>query len=139
VSPSFVAQAANDAWSFLVFLVGIGLLALQLYLIYAIIATRHDVRFIRERLVFSAVQEEGRSAPRGPALHWVVLRSAGSSPRDVEDVLIRRAGYARSGARGAVRNPGQRIASSGDYERVRSIGAALQDAGATVEIVSVDG
>jgi hypothetical protein len=95
VNAVLVAQTENDLVSALGFFVGIGILVLQVYLIYAIIATRQDVRFIRERLFSSShAREGGRSAPRGPAVHWVVLQSAGSNPKDVEDVLVRRAGYA---------------------------------------------
>ena len=130
-------------------IIALAVIALQVYLIYAIIATRQDVKSLKEHLI-----------PRGPASthttwnqgtyptgsaqsatpfrvdpsYTVVLREAGERPQDVERILGEQLGYARSGASGAVRHPGQQILATRDWARAQQVQASIQQAGGQAEI-----
>lgn len=128
-----LAQSSGGA-SALAILFSLAVLALQIYLIYAIIATREDVKTLKDFLMRDGPVPARTVTAPPPGPYRVIIRAAGSRPKDVERVLMEQSGYARSGARGATRNPGQQIFSTNDRARAEEVQALIQQAGGQAEI-----
>lgn len=152
-----VIATQHDGPSGLVVLFALGLIALQIYLIYAIIATRQDVLEIKRLLRAGLSPGSGRTvgasmgstvgsgvippipgvAERPAAKFAVVLRAGGASPAAVESVLMKQAAYLKSGAKGAVKNPGQRLLVTDNAQAAQDLADAIEAAGGSVDIVTL--
>jgi hypothetical protein len=151
---AMLAQSDSGAAA-LGIVIALALIGLQIYLIYAIIATRQDVRVIRGLLgggreqswqgeqwgpATETLQHVGTPRPPIPTqvappptpMYRVILRASGTRPDAVAQVLMDQAGYARSGARGA--RPGQQVLATKDLTRAQGFEAAIHEAGGRAEI-----
>lgn len=156
-----VAQSDDSGAAVLGVLIALGIIGLQIYLIVAIIATRQDVKWMRAVM-------EGRGHSSAPPLtpasspvyvtpgvapdqaafvdesatsvaYSIYLVAGGPNPESVANILVSRCGYARSGAVGAVKGSGQRIATTRDAAAARALTDAIEAAGGSVEVKQVGG
>jgi hypothetical protein len=146
------AQSDDSGAAVLGLLIALGIIGLQIYLIYAIIATREDVKWLRRSMGGgrspASFQTEGSSplyatpnaAPRAAARrtptpsYSVYLIDAGRNPQAVADILMDRSGYARSGAMAAVRGSGQKVFGTKDLGAAEAVVEAIEAAGGAVEM-----
>lgn len=156
-----LAQSSGEGAAVLMLLVMLGLGALQVYLIYAIIATRQDVKLLRDSLLPRAqparfpgpadyvlspsqhtaqpIVPAGAPSSSGDPVYQVWLLNGGQNPRAVGQVLMDRAGYAASGARGATDHPPQRVKATKNQASATDLAEALRQAGGHAEVRSSGG
>jgi hypothetical protein len=145
----FLAQTDDSGAAALGVLIALGVIGLQIYLIVAIIGTRHDVKWIRWAMSAGGSPTRASvpgslplySTPLPPqsvsppqVAYSVTLREGGNAPQSVVRILMERCGYMRSGALGAVQHPPQMILSTRSRDEAQALAEAIEQVGGSVEI-----
>jgi hypothetical protein len=131
-TPQTLAQASDSGAAVVALLIALGIVGLQIYLIYAIIATRQDVKLIRQ-WVQPGQAAGSRPSPKAQT-YRALLVSVGDAPSTAR--LIRERG-SESFSVSAVRRVGRgAVISSGlSQERAMSLKESLEAVGTVIELV----
>jgi hypothetical protein len=154
------SSSASDVVAGFIFL---AILALQIYLVYAIIATRHDVRAIRTLLRggndprWQAPPHSGTGWNRGvavpvpvppppvgqiahqTAVYEVILLEPGPDPQGLREVLEFRLNYDQMDAAMLVVTPGARIFRTRDQGQASFLVEEIRGAGGIAQIRGMPG
>lgn len=131
-TPQTLAQASDSGAAVLALLIALGIVGLQIYLIYAIIATRQDVKLIRQWV--QPGQAAGSRASPKAQTYRALLVSVGDAPSTAR--LIRERGSESFSVSAVRRVGGGAVISSGlSQERAMSLKESLEAVGTVIELV----